>query len=80
MVTVQEIFETKGPCTEESLHGENLSSSRRSGHRFLFHSLCNAVLTPLFCCSVGVLYFVVSSERLSANDVQFASYEGLKHW
>lgn len=76
---MQEIFETKGPFIEESLHGENLSSSSRSGHSFLFHSLCNAVLTPLFCCLVGVLY-VVSSERPSANDLQFASYEGLKHW
>lgn len=46
----------------------------------LFHSLCNAVLTPLFCCLVGVLYVVVSSERPSANDLQFASHEGLKHW
>lgn len=77
---MQEIFETKGPFIEESLHRENLSSSSRSGHSFLFHSLCNAVLTPLFCCLVGVLYVVVSSERPSANDLQFASYEGLKHW
>lgn len=79
MVIVQEIFETKGPFTEESLHGENLSSSCRSGHSFLFHSLCNAVLTPVFCCLVGVLYFVVNSERPNAGDLQSASNEGLKH-
>lgn len=45
-----------------------------------YSTLCNAVLTPVFCCLVGVLYFVVSSETPSADDLQFALYEGLKHW
>lgn len=80
MVIVQEIFESKGQFTEESVPGENLSSSNRSGHSFLFHNLCNAVFTPVFCCLVGVLYFVVSSERPSAYDLQFVSYEVLKQW
>lgn len=79
VVTVQDIFETKGRFTEGGLHGENSSSSGRSGHSFLFHSLWNAVLTPVFHCLVGILYFVVSSGRPRANDLEFASYERLKH-
>lgn len=79
MVNVQELLTQKGNSLKK-VSMEKICLQVVDQDTVFYFSLCNAVLTPVFCSSVGVLYFVVSSERPGADDLQFASYKGLKHW